>query len=145
MMKKIVLLLTLVFAFNIASAQDEIIGKWKTIDDETGKAKSIVEIYKKGDKYYGKIVKLLTKENEDGVCRTCEGKYKNKNIIGLVILKDLEYDAGDKEWEDGTIMDPKNAKEYSVYLALESPEKLKVRGYIGFSLIGRTQYWYRVE
>ncbi len=144
-MKKIILLFAVIFAVNLGLAQDEIVGKWKTIDDATGKAKSIVEIYKKGDKYYGKIVQLLTEENKDGVCRTCEGKYKDKNIIGLNILKDLEYDADDKEWEDGTIMDPKNAKEYSVYLQLVEPDKLKVRGYIGFSLIGRTQYWYRVK
>ena len=145
-MKKWFFLISAFFAFTLAThAQDEILGKWKTIDDATGKAKSIVEIYKQDGKYYGRIVQLLTEENKDGICRTCEGKYKNKNIIGLVILKDLKYDADDKEWEGGTIMDPKNAKEYSVYLALESPDKLKVRGYIGFSLIGRTQYWYRVK
>ncbi len=144
-MKKFLFLLSAVFVFHFATAQDEIVGRWKTIDDETGKAKSIIEIYKKDGKYYGRIVQLLTEENSDGVCRTCKGKYENKNIIGLVILKDLEYDADDKEWEDGTIMDPKNAKEYSCYLELVEPNKLKVRGYIGFSLIGRTQYWYRVE
>ena len=145
-MKKLVLSLVVFFsAAMLLRAQDEIVGRWKTIDDETGQPKSIVEIYKQGDKYYGKIVELLTPQNKDGVCRTCETDYKNKNIIGLVIIKDLVYDADDKEWEDGTIMDPKNAKEYSVYLELESPNKLKVRGYIGFSLIGRTQYWYRVE
>ena len=144
-MKKLILPLIAFVAFQWVHAQDEIIGKWKTIDDETGKAKSIVEIYKQDGKYYGKIVQLLTEENKDGVCRTCKGKYANKNIIGLVILKDLKYDADDKEWKDGTIMDPKTAKEYSVYLELVEPDKLKVRGYIGFSLIGRTQYWYRVE
>ena len=145
-MKKLLLSFVLFFtAALMLHAQDEIVGRWKTIDDETGKAKSIIEIYKKDGKYYGRIVQLLTPQNQDGVCRTCETDYKDKNIIGLVILKDLVYDADDKEWEDGTIMDPKNAKEYSVYLELVEPNKLKVRGYIGFSLIGRTQYWYRVE
>ncbi len=145
-MKKILLLPVIFFLGSLwMFSQDSVLGKWKTIDDETGEPKSIVEIYKQNGKYYGKIVELLTKENKDGICRTCEGKYKNKNILGLVILKDLEYDADDKEYEDGTIMDPKNAKTYSVYLKLESPDKLKVRGYIGFSLIGRTQYWYRVK
>ncbi len=144
-MKKIMFITLLFFIVSGLQAQDEILGKWKTVDDETGKALSVVEIYKQNGKYYGKIVQLLRENNKDGVCRNCKGKYKNKNIIGLVILKDLEYDADDKEWEGGTIMDPKNAKEYSVYLALESPKKLKVRGYIGFSLIGRTQYWYRLD
>ena len=144
-MKKILLLLLFFTGAQWMHAQDEIVGRWKTIDDETGKAKSVIEIYKKDGKYYGKIVQLLSEKNKDGVCRTCEGKYAGKNIINLVILKDLVYDADDKEWEDGTIMDPKNAKEYSVYLQIVGPGKLKVRGYIGFSLIGRTQYWYRVD
>ncbi len=142
-MKKLILNLLAIFAFSFATQAQDVIGKWKTIDDETGKPKSIIEIYKEGNKYYGKIVELLTEENKDGVCRTCETKYKNKNIIGLVILKDLEKD-GD-EYEDGEIMDPKNGKTYSCYIKLEEPDKLKVRGYIGFSLLGRTQYWYRVK
>ncbi len=141
-MKKILLTAFVLLAYFNINAQD-VTGKWKSIDDETGKPKSIIEIYKDGDKYYGKIVQLLTEENKDGVCRTCETKYKDKNIIGLVILKDLEKD-GDT-YEDGKIMDPKNAKTYSAYIKLESPDKLKVRGYIGFSLLGRTQYWYRVK
>ena len=141
-MKKLLLLsLVLVSYFNL-NAQD-VVGKWKSIDDETGKPKSIIEIYKDGDKYYGKIIKLLTEENKDGVCHTCETKYKDKNIIGLVILKDLEKD-GDT-YEGGEIMDPKNAKTYSCYIELVKPNKLKVRGYIGFSLLGRTQYWHRVQ
>ncbi len=133
-------LLILVLSLTNINAQG-VVGKWKTIDDETGKPKSIVEIYKEGDKYYGKIVKLLTEE--DGVCRACKTKYKNKNIIGLVILKDLVKD--DDEYNDGEIMDPKNAKTYSCYIKLEEPNKLKVRGYLGFSLLGRTQYWYRAD
>ena len=141
-MKKIALTLLVLVSFMNINAQS-IIGKWKTIDDETGKPKSIVEIYKQGDKYFGKIVKLITAENSDGICRTCETKYKNKNIIGLVILTDFEKD--DDEYEDGEIINPKNGKVYSAYLELLSPNKLKVRGYIGFSLIGKTQYWYRVQ
>ncbi len=141
-MKKLLLIAVVLFSYLSVNAQD-VIGKWKSIDDETGKPKSIIEIYKEGDKYYGKIVELLTEENKDGVCRTCETKYKDKNIIGLVILKDLEKD-GDK-YEDGEIMDPKNAKTYSAYIQLVKPDKLKVRGYVGFSLLGRTQYWHRVK
>jgi uncharacterized protein (DUF2147 family) len=139
-MKKLFIIALIMVSYFSVNAQD-VVGRWKTIDDETGKAKSIIEIYKEGDKYYGKIVQLLNEP--DGICRTCETKYKNKNIVGLVILKDLEKD-GD-EYNDGEIMDPKNGKTYSCYIELESANKLKVRGYIGFSLLGRTQYWYRVE
>ncbi len=141
-MKKLFLIAFILISYVGINAQD-VTGKWKTIDDESGKPKSIIEIYREGDKYYGKIIELLTEKNKDGVCRTCETKYKDKNIIGLVILKDLVKD-GD-EYNDGEIMDPKNAKTYSAYIKLEEPDKLKVRGYIGFSLLGRTQYWYRVK
>jgi len=139
-MKKLLIIALIMVSYFSVNAQD-VVGRWKSIDDETGKAKSIIEIYKKGNKYYGKIVKLLNEP--DGICRTCETKYKNKNIEGLVILTDLEKD--DDEYNDGEIMDPKNGKTYSCYIKLESPNKLKVRGYLGFSLLGRTQYWYRVE
>jgi uncharacterized protein (DUF2147 family) len=139
-MKKLFIIALIMVSYFSVNAQD-VVGRWKTIDDETGKAKSIIEIYKQGDKYFGKIVKLLNEP--DGICRTCKTKYKNKNIEGLVILKDLEKD--DDEYNDGEIMDPKNGKTYSCYIELESANKLKVRGYIGFSLLGRTQYWYRVE
>ena len=141
-MKKLFLATFIILAYFSMSAQD-VIGKWRTIDDETGKPKSIVEIYKDGNKYYGKILQVLTEENKDGICRTCESKYKNKNIIGLVFLRDLEKD-GD-EYGNGKITDPRNAKTYSAYIKLVEPDKLKVRGYIGFSLLGRTQYWYRVK
>jgi len=141
-MRKLILTAIILISYLGVNAQG-VVGKWKTIDDETGKPKSIVEIYKEGDKYYGKLVQLLTEENKDGVCHTCEGKYKDKNIIGLVILKDLKKD-GD-EYGGGKITDPKNAKTYSAYIKLVEPDKLKVRGYIGFSLLGRTQYWYRVK
>ncbi len=141
-MKKLLLASFIILSYFSVNAQD-VIGKWKSIDDETGKPKSIIEIYKENGKYYGKIVQLLTEANKDGVCHTCETKYKDQNIIGLVILKDLVKD--DDEYNDGEITDPKNAKTYSCYIELESANKLKVRGYIGFSLLGRTQYWYRVE
>ena len=141
-MKKLLLASLIILSYFSVNAQD-VVGKWKSIDDETGKPKSIIEIYKENGKYYGKIVQLLTEANKDGICHTCETKYKDQNIIGLVILKDLVKD--DDEYNDGEITDPKNAKTYSCYIELESANKLKVRGYIGFSLLGRTQYWYRVE
>lgn len=119
------------------------VGKWKTWDDETGQAKSIIEIYKKSDgKYYGKISQILIKP-ENNNCVKCSGSLKNKPLIGLEILTNLEKD-GD-EYGDGEIVDPKTGKVYSCYIELESANKLKVRGYLGFSLIGRTQYWTRVD
>lgn len=125
---------------------DDVLGKWNTIDDETGRKKSIVELYKEGDKLYGKVVKLfrLPDEDPDPVCDKCDEddpRY-NKKVLGMVILEGLEWDG--EEWDDGTIMDPKNGKVYSCKLWLKDGE-LQVRGYIGFSLIGRSQTWIRVE
>lgn len=125
---------------------DDVLGKWNTIDDETGRKKSIVEIYKEGDKLYGKIIKLfrLPDEDPDPICDKCDEddpRY-NQKITGMVILEGLEWD--DDEWDDGTIMDPKNGKVYSCKLWLEDG-KLQVRGYMGFSLIGRSQTWLRAE
>lgn len=142
-MKKMILTL-IVAAFTLAGASAQgVFGKWKTIDDETGEAKSIVEIYQKDGKVYGKVVEILTKGREDAVCEECKGKNKDKPIKGMVILNGLSKDKD--EYSGGTILDPTNGKEYKCYISLENSDKLKVRGYVGFSLLGRSQYWHRVK
>lgn len=117
-----------------------IIGEWETFDDKTGDKLSVVEIYKIGDNYFGKIIHLF-EDPMDSVCEQCEGDNFNKPVVGLVIIEDLIED-GD-EFNEGSILDPKNGKTYKCYLELEENNKLKLRGYIGFSLLGRTQYWQR--
>ncbi len=116
-------------------------GLWITQDDKTSKEKSEVLIYKQEGKLYGKIVRLLLPEDQGKLCVECRGDEKNKPIAGLVIVKDLNLN--DDVWEDGTIMDPKTGKVYDCYLNLEDINTLKVRGYLGFSLLGRTQIWKR--
>ena len=135
-------LLVIVLLFSITLNAQSILGQWKTIDDETGKEKSIVEIYQVEGKIYAKVDKLLTKGDENKICENCEGANKNKPIKGMVIINGLTKD-GD-EWNGAKILDPKTGKEYKCYIALENPNKLKVRGYIGFALLGRTQYWHKV-
>lgn len=135
-------ILFLVF-FSISMNSQSIVGKWKTIDDETGDAKSVVEVFSKSGKIYAKVVEILEPENKNRVCTKCSGEDKNKPILGLTIIKGLTKD--DSEYNSGEILDPKNGKLYKCSLSLESKDKLKVRGYIGFSLLGRTQYWYRVN
>lgn len=142
-MKKILLTLIFVAFAAVTGVAQDVTGKWKTVDDDTGEAKSIVEIYQKDGKIYGKVVEILTPGKQDAKCQDCPGDAKDKPIQGLVILKDLKKDG--KEYSGGTIMDPNNGKVYKSYIALEGPNKLKVRGYIGFSLLGRTQYWHRVK
>ena len=123
-------------------AQD-VTGKWKTIDDETGDAKSIVEVYKKDGKVFGKVIEILNKDRQDVKCMDCPGADNGKPVKGLVIIKGLEKDGN--EYADGKILDPQSGKLYKCLMELESPNKLKVRGYVGFSLLGRTQYWTRVN
>ncbi|MEH6406945.1 MAG: DUF2147 domain-containing protein [Leeuwenhoekiella sp.] len=142
-MNKITLSLIALFMTSATLFAQEVTGKWKTIDDETGKARSIVDIYKQDGKIYGKVVEILNKDKRDATCVDCDGEDKGKPILGLVIIKGLEKD-GD-EYTDGKILDPSSGKIYKCYIALEDPNKLKVRGYVGFALLGRTQYWSRVE
>ena len=139
--KRISALLLLVFCFSFAKAQSPI-GTWKTVDDETGKAKSYVEIYKKGDKLYGKVVKLLD-QRQDFKCSECKGAKKDKLVLGMNIIWDMEKD-GD-EWEEGSILDPKNGTTYSckIWVDEDNPKELKVRGYVAFFF--RTQTWYKVK
>tara|TARA_X000000950_G_scaffold181861_2_gene220467 strand:+ start:1176 stop:1568 length:393 start_codon:yes stop_codon:yes gene_type:complete len=126
----------------ISSIQiNEIEGIWITQDDETGKKKSEVLLYKNEGKLYGKILNLLLEEDKGKLCVNCKGENKNLPIQGMVIIKDLKII--DKSWEDGTILDPKSGKTYSCYITFENENTLKVRGYIGFSLLGRTQKWIR--
>ena len=143
-MKNNILIIAVLFFSTIFYAQNQtIVGKWKTIDDETGKAKSIIEIYEKSGKIYGKVVEILEVEHKKDNCKNCSGEDANKPIVGLTIIKGLsKMDGG---YSNGKILDPKNGKLYKCTLMLEGNDKLKVRGYIGFSLLGRTQYWYRVK
>jgi len=138
------LMLTIgVFFFALTMQSQSVIGKWKTIDDETGEAKSIVEIYEKSGKIYGKVVDILREGHKKDVCVKCDGAEKNKPILGMVIINGLKKDGS--EYNGGTILDPTSGKKYKCYVTLESPDKLKLRGYVGISLMGRTQYWTRVK
>jgi uncharacterized protein (DUF2147 family) len=134
----------IVFAFLLLStatyAQVSIVGKWKTIDDNTGKERSIVEIFEKGDKVFGKIMKIFPEKGEDPdpVCNECEeedDRYKKK-IIGMEIIRDMKKVGN--ELSEGTIMDPDNGKIYRCKIWVEGDE-LKVRGYLG--PFYRTQTW----
>ncbi|WP_339844292.1 DUF2147 domain-containing protein [uncultured Dokdonia sp.] len=141
MKKHITLLMLLFFAVSIQAQQGTIFGQWKTIDDETGKAMSIIEIYKKDGKVFGKIVDILNPANRDKTCIYCKGEDYDKPLIGLDIIKNLEKD--DDEYEGGTIFDPEKGKEYKAKLWIDEDDKniLNVRGYIAF--LFRTQQWIR--
>ena len=122
------------------------VGIWTTIDDSTGKPKSLVRIAEKGGALTGTIIKLINPKdgNPNPMCDKCSGALKDKPIVGMTIMRGLTQD--DDEWSGGTILDPETGNTYKVYLeVLEGGKKLKVRGYIGISLLGRTQYWIRAR
>jgi uncharacterized protein (DUF2147 family) len=146
LLKRSAFLFAALLIFSAASYAQSPIGEWRTVDDETGEAKSIVEIYEQDGELYGKIVKILP-EGRSSICDICEGEYEGKELVGVVIIEGMERD-GD-EWEDGTITDPKNGKTYNAKMSLSDPNTLDVRGFIKVPLmgsaIGRTQTWYRVQ
>jgi uncharacterized protein (DUF2147 family) len=138
--------LTLLFSMSALAQASSPVGRWTTIDDETKKPKSVVAIYEENGKLFGKIEKLYREPQEDQnpVCDKCEGALKNQPILGMIIMRDLKKD--DDEWSGGTILDPANGKTYKCKIAVEAGgKKLKMRGYIGMAMLGRTQYWVRAE
>ncbi|WP_428225752.1 DUF2147 domain-containing protein [Flavobacterium sp.] len=139
-MKKLALV-ALLFGGLQMNAQS-VFGKWKTIDDKTGKAKSVVEIFESNGKVFGKVVEIVDPVKRDRKCEKCEGTDKNKPILGLVILKGLAKDG--TEYNGGKIVDPETGNLYKCFIKLQGKDKLEVRGYMGISLIGRSQTWIRL-
>ncbi|MEP7196661.1 MAG: DUF2147 domain-containing protein [Saprospiraceae bacterium] len=138
--------LLVLFSFlstSILYAQNQaVLGLWKTIDDTDGKTKSIVELYLKGDKLYAKVIELLPNAIFK-ICNNCPGEKAGKSLIQMDIVWEMRSDG--QEWSGGQIVDPKNGKVYSCVISLESQNRLKVRGYVGLSLFGRTQVWERMN
>ena len=133
------------FIVTIVYAQNHhtVAGRWKTIDDETGKPVSVVDIFEKHGKIYGKVTDVFNPKNRTKVCENCSGEDKDKPIVGLIVIKGLTKEGN--AYANGKILDPKHGKLYRCYISLESQDRLKVRGYIGISLLGRTQYWERIK
>lgn len=134
------LVFSLLISIGTLLHSQSILGTWITVSDDDGKEKSHVQIYEQNGLVYGKIIKGLD-DTMSPLCEACKGDLHNAPMIGLEIIKNMKH-SGDK-WTDGKILDPLNGKEYKCTLSLESADVLKVRGYIGFSLIGRTQKWKR--
>ena len=120
-----------------------VVGNWKTIDDATGKEKSVLSLYMQGEKLYAKVVQILEKGREGATCLECEGKLKDKPIMGMQIINGLVR-KGQNEYAGGTILDPENGRNYRcrIWLNEDNPNELKVRGYLAFFY--RTQTWIRI-
>lgn len=145
--KLAILFLSGVATTSFATPTDSPVGYWKTIDDITGKPKSIVKIWRNQDAdLMAKIVKIFpdTKVTQEKICTACQGDKHNQPIVGMVILSGLKSNSN--RWTQGHILDPENGKTYKCTARLiENGKKLNVHGYLGLPLFGRLQTWERVD
>jgi uncharacterized protein (DUF2147 family) len=140
------LLTLLVLAPRIHGAELSPVGLWKTIDDNTGKPGGLIRITMVNGQYQGKIEKIFTDPGEDPNprCQKCDGARRDQTVLGMTFLWGLTKQG--EEYDGGEILDPKNGKIYRAKMKLEEGgKKLNVRGYIGLSLLGRSQTWFREE
>ncbi|MGY5847200.1 DUF2147 domain-containing protein [Salegentibacter sp. HM20] len=128
--------------FQSVAFSQEVLGKWK-VTNEQGRVNSIVEIYKNGQAYYGKVVRITKEEDRDKRCEKCPGELKNRPIEGLNVIRGFEKE-GD-EYINGILLDPKSGKEYKgkIWIDEDEPDKLNVRGYVAFFY--KTKTWERAE
>jgi uncharacterized protein (DUF2147 family) len=122
------------------------VGLWKTIDDASGEAKAVIQISAAGDgQLSGKIVRGIGRLNDpERRCTACTGDRKDQLLKGMTIIEGMRQDG--EEWSGGQILDPSNGKFYKCKMTLEDGgQKLVVRGYIGVSLLGRSQTWLREQ
>lgn len=115
------------------------VGRWVTIDEKTGAKRAVVAITESKGLLSGVIDKVYPKPGDTGICELCPGEFKGKKIQGLRFMWGLKSD-GENEWSGGSILDPKSGKIYRAKLTLQG-DTLLVRGYLGISLLGRTQVW----
>jgi uncharacterized protein (DUF2147 family) len=126
---------------------DSPVGYWKTIDDITGKPKSIVKVWRNPDQMLmAKVIKIFpsNNSNQNKLCTACEGDKHNQPIVGMVIMSGLK--STENQWANGHILDPENGKTYKCSARLtEHGKKMNVHGYVGLPLFGRSQTWERVD
>lgn len=127
----------------MASASPE--GTWKTIDDNTNKARGVIKLYVINNVLYGKVIKTFLKSGNNPLCEKCSGNFKNKPMIGLQNIWGLKK-VSDLEWSGGKILEPATGKIYSCSITLNpNNQQLVIHGYLGVSLLGRTQTWIRMS
>ncbi|HEY1804178.1 MAG TPA: DUF2147 domain-containing protein [Terracidiphilus sp.] len=120
------------------------VGRWKTVDDASGKVKSIVQIREQNGKLFGTIEQLFDPPVPHPTCYLCSGDLKDRPLVGLQVLWDFAPDGN--QWSGGLVLDPETGKIYRASFSLEDGgTKLRLRGYIGIQLLGRTEHWIRVE
>ena len=137
--------LFLVFSNIVIAENLSPVGLWKTIDDKTGKPRSLIRINESNGEYTATIEKgLLATDTGEAICDKCSDERKNQKLLGMTIVKGLKKNG--PQYDGGEILDPDNGKTYRCKMKLdETGNSLEVRGFIGISLLGRSQIWNRVE
>jgi uncharacterized protein (DUF2147 family) len=132
----------LVAALRLAAADPSVDGTWQTIDDRTHRVRGTVRLYEQGGVIFGKIETSVNPKDAADVCDLCDGERRNKPIIGLVFLRNMKKQGS--EYGGGDILDPDTGRVYRCKMTLEDGGKrLLVRGFLGISLLGRSQVWVR--
>jgi uncharacterized protein (DUF2147 family) len=131
----------------LATAQVTPVGSWYSIDDKTGEVKSLVVISEKDGVLTGRIDKLLRKgADQNAICKDCTDDRKDKPLLGLEIIRGAKQAQGKDVWEEGTIVNPEGGTVYKLRLTpIDGGQKLEVRGFVGFALLGKTQTWQRAQ
>jgi uncharacterized protein (DUF2147 family) len=118
------------------------IGHWQVVNSD-GTPGGKVDTYLVNGRLFGKVTEVRPGRKPQDVCDKCSGEYKNQPILGMVLMRDFHTDGDD--WVDGTVVDPENGKEYKGKIWAVGNDTLKMRGYIGISLLGRTESWVRIR
>ena len=143
-MKTLGFIFSFIFSMSVW-ADMSVVGKWKTINEE-GQSTSVVEITQDGETIIGKVIQITDPSKAAALCDKCKGDNAHQPILGMQILTGLKETKKGEEWSGGQILDPKNGKTYKCLLHPKAEgKKLEVRGYIGFSLLGRTQVWEKAD
>lgn len=139
-----VILTFLLCSVTNAQSKDPVLGVWKTVDEKTGLPSSYIQLEEKNGELIGIVLELIPTPGEMLVthCNLCKDERKGRPIVGMTLLKGLKRN-GSGEWSGGEILDPEEGETYKVNISISGEKTLRVRGYVGIPLIGRTQTWVR--
>ncbi len=140
-------LVPIAVAFGAAPSAESPVGRWQTFDDHTKAPRGVVRIYEQDGRLFGRIERSADANADHAVCAVCTDERHGQPIDGLVIIRDMRRSADDPlEWSGGDILDPDDGKVYRFRMRLaDHGATLVARGYLGVSLLGRTQTWKRLD
>jgi uncharacterized protein (DUF2147 family) len=120
------------------------VGVWKTVDDNSHKPRGLIRLFERDGEIFGRIEASFDPKEAHEVCSKCAGELKDKPVVGMIVLRHMRKHGN--EYSGGDILDPDTGWVYRCKFVLEDGgKKMLIRGYLGFSLLGRSQTWYREE